>query len=61
VAGAVSTVDAADLRHLAELAEGGTFKPVIDRSYPSIESSTRIAKSIPVAKRGSVVIKMGVV
>jgi NADPH:quinone reductase-like Zn-dependent oxidoreductase len=60
VAGPVSAVGAADLRYLAELAEAGTFKPVIDRSY-SLDRIVEAHRYVDSGrKRGSVVIEMGV-
>jgi NADPH:quinone reductase-like Zn-dependent oxidoreductase len=55
----VAATRAEDLRYLAQLAEAGAFKPVIDRSYP-LESAAEAHAYVDTGrKRGNVVLTVG--
>ena len=58
VIGGVSAVTRADLELLAELAERGILRPVIDRCYPFEEAAAAHAYVDTGRKRGSVVLRV---
>ncbi|WP_418317071.1 NAD(P)-dependent alcohol dehydrogenase [Piscinibacter sakaiensis] len=59
VLGGIASVRREDLLLLAELAERGAFKPVIDRSYPFARIADAHAHVDTGRKKGSVVIELG--
>lgn len=55
----VGTTTAEDMRLIAQLAESGALKPVIDRSYPLEDAAEAHAYVDTGRKRGSVVLSVG--